>query len=265
MTAKRQAIKRAVLCTGVAALLVSASAGVRAHVHLGSDLPPLGGVKTAGALVKAGDAAAALGCEREAISDYRAALAACLFYEDAQIGLARCWAAVGDYAASINYYHHVIYDHQETGDIDLTTEYILVLSQAGGGAEAVSLYNGLVTLCAKGTTIRRMEAVPHTFLSDGSDYDPAELQAMTHLMRAMNSDSESDARAASEVQKAAILAPSSAIVSYYEGVVLSRTDSNAAAKAFARALTLSHSTAKVAKGDERAAALLALKKQRNPV
>ncbi len=213
-------LKITLMSAAVAMLLSGIAVGADASSPLGPDLPLIGNAPLAFKLDKAGRLAAEAGNIREAKIDYQQALAACLTDETAILGLARCAVTEGDLTTAITYYRSAIYGHHEDDDIDLLTEYILVLNQAGQGQETVSLYNHVTDLCKKGRCIRKMEFVPRNFRLDGSDYDPAKLQAMTHLMRAMNSSTSDDKRAASEIQAATVFASTSPLVYFYKGLLL---------------------------------------------
>lgn len=226
------------VCSAVALLLGNSMVGVRATSPLGPDLPLIGDATLAFKLDKAGRLAAEAGNIREAKMNYQQALAACFTDETATLGLARCAVAEGDLATATAYYRSAIYGHREDYNIDLLTEYILALNQAGQGQEAVSLYNHVVDLCKKGYCVHKMEIVPPSFHLDGSDYNPADLQSMTHLMRAMNSSTSDDKRASSEIQFATTFAPSSPLVYFYKGVLLSHLSKDGASEALRQARTL---------------------------
>lgn len=223
------------VCSAAAMLLGNSMVGVKATSPLGPDLPLIGNASLAFKLDKAGRLAAEAGNIREAKMDYQQALAACFTDETATLGLARCAVAEGDLTTAITYYRSAIYGHREDYNINLLTEYILVLNQAGQGQEAVSLYDHVVDLCKKGYCVNKMEIVPQSFGLDGSDYDPVKLQAMTHLMRAMNSSTGDDKRMLSEVQAATTLVPNSAIVYFYKGVLLSDLKKGGSTEAFRQA------------------------------
>lgn len=229
-------LKLTLACSTVAVLLGSIAAGAKADSHLGPDLPLIGNATLAFKLDKAGSLAAAMGNIREAKMDYQQALAACLTDENATLGLARCATAEGDLTAAIAYYRSAIYGHHEDDNIDKLTEYVLVLNQAGQGQEAVSLYNHIIDLCKKGYCVNRMEIAPQTFRLDGSDYVPARLQAMTHLIRAMNFGNGDDKRIMSEMRKAVTLAPDASIVYFYKGILLSQADKSGAKAALQQAI-----------------------------
>jgi tetratricopeptide (TPR) repeat protein len=254
MNYKKISLQKVFFCVGIITAFVGTAVSVKATAHPISDLPPLGDIKAAGKLVQEGDAAFAVTKVQEALADYQAALAASPFYEDAEIGAARCTAAEGDYDNAIKYYCASINGHHEEDDIDEMTEYILVLVRAGQSQEAVNAYNHVVDLCKKGYSVRKMELVPQKFSPDGSDYDPDELQAMTHLMRAMNSDSEGDGQADSEIQKAITLTPDSALVYYYKGILLDREKMSGARAAFQKAAALDEDNGNVKAAAEAALA-----------
>ncbi len=228
-------IKPTLMYGAVTMLLSGLVAGANADQRLGSDLPLIGNATLAFKLDKAGSLAAEAGNIREAKMDYQQALAACLTDETATLGLARCAVAEGNLTTAITYYRSAVYGHREDYNIDLLTEYILVLNQAGQGQEAVSIYNHVVGLCKKGRCVNKMEIAPQVFRLDGSDYDPIELQAMTHLMRAMNSSTSDDKRASSEILSATTFAPTSPLVYFYKGVLLSHLSKDGAAEALQQA------------------------------
>ena len=128
-------LKTILVYSAMAALLGGSMAGVKAGSLLGPDLPLIGDAALASKLVKAGNTAAAAGNIREANMDYQQALAACFTYENATLGLARCVAAEGDFTTAATYYRSAVYGHFEDDNIDLLTEYILVLNQASQGQE----------------------------------------------------------------------------------------------------------------------------------
>ena len=229
-------LKLTLVCSTMAVFLGGLAVGAKATPSLGPDLPLIGNAPLAFKLDKAGKLAAEAGNIREARIDYQQALAACFTDETATLGVARCAVAEGDLTTAITCYRSAIYGHREDYDIDLLTEYILVLNQAGQGQEAVSLYNHVVDLCKKGYCVNKMEIAPQVFHLDGSDYVPARLQAMTHLIRALNSGNGEDKRILFETQKAITLAPDASIVYFYKGVLLSDTDKSGAKAAFQQAL-----------------------------
>lgn len=227
-------------------MLITSTAAFAQVTHLGSDLPIIGDGSLAAQLVKVGNDAINAGNVSEAKANYQNALVASPFDENATIGLARCAVSEGNLKAAIGYYQSAINGHHEEDNIDIQTEYILVLTQTGDGPEAASRYNHLLELCKKGRVITPMEIAPQNFRLDGSDYAPVKLQAMVHLIRALNASNDDDKRISSEMQKAASLAPDSAIVYFYEGIFLNREHKSGAKAAFQQALSLdSGSNAKV--------------------
>jgi len=219
-------------------LLASTAMPIKAGQHLGSDLPLLGDFMTAGRLVKAGDIAAAAGRLGEARKDYQNALAASPCYEEAELGIARCAVAEGDFKAAITDFQATLLGRDENFNIDLLTEYGLALSQGGQGQEAASVYNHVVDLCKHGRSLTKMEILPPVFRLDGSDYSPSRMQAMTHLIRALNARTLDAGRISDEMQKAVTLAPDSSLVYFYQGVLLNHMSKTGAKDAFLHALTL---------------------------
>ena len=229
-------LKLALVCNAIVLLLGALAVGTNASSPLGPDLPLIGDAALASKLVKAGNTAADAGNIRQAKMDYQQALAACFTYENATLGLARCAVAEGDFITAVTYYRSAVYGHFEDDNIDLLTEYILVLNQAGQGQEAVSLYDHVADLCKKGYAVNKMDIPFPVFRLDGMDYAPAYLQAMTHLIRAVNSSNDDDKRIMSETQKAITLAPDASIVYFYKGILLSQTDKSGAKAAFQQAI-----------------------------
>jgi len=234
------------LCSVVAAILFNVVTQARADEpttpaiantsqHIGSDLPLLGDVAKAAMFVRAGNVAAAAGNVHEAKNNYRNALSVSPTLEDATLGLARCATREGDFAAAIGYYQNAIYGHQEEFNIDLLTEYVLSLIQGGDRPQAIWVYNHVVGLCKQGMSCCPMQILPPAFLKNGSDYRPARIQAMTHLIRAMNSGTSNSNRMEAELHQAAALAPNSPLVYYYQGMLLMSKDKVAARKEFERA------------------------------
>ena len=192
------------LCSGMVTLLIGMATCVSAR-GLGPNPPVFGDYKTACNYVVLGNAALAKGYLAEADNDYHKALEASPFDEDATLGLARCAVAKGNYQDAVTQYHKVIVYNED--DIDLMSEYILALQQAGQIPEAVQYYNNALNLCKKGVSVVPMDIYPTTFREDGSDYDPIEMAAMTHLMRALNSSCDDQQRKSAEMEKALDLAP----------------------------------------------------------
>ncbi len=218
--------KLTLICSVGAVLFASFSPAAKAGSRLGPDLPLIGDANLAFKLDKAGSIAAEAGNLQEAKTDYQQALAACLTDEIATLGLARCAVAEGDFTTAIGYYRSAVYGHHEDDDIDLLTEYILVLNQANQGPEAVSLYNHVADLCKKGYAVNKIEAPLPVFHTDGSDYNPVRLQAMTHLIRAINSSNGDEKRVTTEIKKATLLAPApdTFVIQFYQRVLKDQID-----------------------------------------
>jgi hypothetical protein len=125
-------------------------------------------------------------------------------------------------------YRNVVTRDSPQFDIDLLTEYVLVLQKAGQIGEAITYYNRALDLSVKGYSGVRMETFPADFRSDGSDYDPAEMTAVTHLMRALNSSDDDAGRISSERLMALAAAPDSPIVRIYDSILAHRAKDAAA-------------------------------------
>lgn len=244
-------LKRILLCCAAAALLsapsaravaddaaIDTAAPVQAEQYPGSNLPLLGDAVKALTLIRSGDIAMSAGKVHDAQSFYADALVASPGIQSATLGLARCNVLQGDFASAVGYYRSAINGRNEDKNINLLSEYALALSQAGYRQDAVTVYNHVVDLCKSGYSVAPMPVLPSTFQKNGSDYQPARMQGMLHLIRAMNTSTSDEKRIQSEIDQAADLAPSSPLVPYYKGTLLISKDRDGAKKLFQRALRL---------------------------
>lgn len=229
--------KFAASCIGVFTLLVGTVNCVTAS-GLEPGPPIIGDYAKASRLIMLGNNDLASNSFAAAKTEFEQAQKVCPFDADARLGLARCAMGLGNPQEAVRLYGQ--WNPATATDISLSAEYVLALQAAGDVPDAVINYNHALDLCRSGHGIK-MDIYPRSFAEDGSDYNAAEMSAMTHLMMVVGMG-YSDKRLDSELEKAGSLAPRSSIVYFYKGFFLQSSKKPGASQAFEQALTLDDGT-----------------------
>jgi len=186
-----------------------------------AELPQvLGNSTVANKAVHDGNIAYARGDITAAEADFKVAISVTLIDWAANRGLARCYAADENYVDAAAQYAKAGGGYGN--DIDFLTEALLVMQKAGAIQQGILYYNKALDLCEKGYSADKMETYPSKFLADGSNYDAAEMTAVAHIMRGLNTGDDDSARILYEQQQALAADPNSPIVKYYDSYFISR-------------------------------------------